>query len=113
MVTPRYIPDRGDVVWLNFSPQQGREQAHRRPAVVISPKLYNEKARLALLCPITSQIKGYPFEVPISERRVRGAILADQVRSLDWRARNASFIQRVKPATLSDVQEKLLTLIAA
>ena len=112
MVKQRYIPERGDIVWIDFNPQKGREQANRRPAIVLSPRFYNEKVQLALLCPITSQVKGYPFEVSINERRISGVILADQVRSIDWRMRNVSFIQRAKPLILSQVQEKLLTLIA-
>ena len=85
-----YIPDRGDVVWITFNPQAGHEQAGRRPAVVLSPKAYNSKVGLALLCPITSQVKGYPFEVAIPDGLpVNGVILSDQVKSLDWKARNA------------------------
>jgi len=85
-----YVPDRGDVVWITFNPQAGHEQSGRRPAVVLSPKAYNGKVRLALLCPITSQIKGYPFEVAIPDGLpVNGVILSDQVKSLDWKARNA------------------------
>jgi mRNA interferase MazF len=85
-----YIPERGDVVWITFNPQAGHEQAGRRPAVVLSPKTYNSKAGLALLCPITSQVKGYPFEVSLPEGLpVSGVVLSDQVKSLDWKARNA------------------------
>jgi len=85
-----YIPDRGDIVWIIFNPQAGHEQAGRRPALVLSPKAYSGKVRLALLCPITSQIKGYPFDVLIPDGLpVNGVILADQVKSLDWKARNA------------------------
>jgi mRNA interferase MazF len=85
-----YIPERGDVVWISFNPQAGHEQAGRRPAVVLSPKAYNGKVGLALLCPITSQVKGYPFEVAIPEGLpVSGVILSDQVKSLDWQARKS------------------------
>jgi mRNA interferase MazF len=85
-----YVPERGDVVWITFNPQAGHEQAGYRPAVVLSPKTYNGKVGLALLCPITSQIKGYPFEVEVPEGlSVNGVILSDQVKSLDWKARNA------------------------
>ena len=85
-----YIPERGDVVWITFNPQAGHEQAGRRPALVLSPKAYNGKVGLALLCPITSQVKGYPFEVGIPEGMpVNGAILSDQIKSLDWRACHA------------------------
>ena len=85
-----YVPERGDIVWITFNPQAGHEQAGRRPAVVLSPKAYNGKVGLALLCPITSQIKGYPFEVALPEGLpVGGVILSDQVKNLDWKARNA------------------------
>ena len=83
------VPERGDVVWLNFDPRRGREQAGRRPALVLSPRAYNDKVGLAIVCPITSQKKGYPFEVDIPDGHgVTGVILADQVKSLDWRKRN-------------------------
>ena len=83
------VPERGDVVWLDFTPQRGHEQAGRRPALVLSPRAYNDKVGLAIVCPITGQKKGYPFEVDIPDGHgVTGVILADQVRSLDWRARN-------------------------
>lgn len=85
----RYVPDRGDVVWLAFSPQAGHEQAGWRPALILSGRAYNQKAGLALACPITSQIKGYPFEVRIDAGPIHGAVLADQVRCVDWRARAA------------------------
>ena len=89
MVT-RYVPERGDVVWLNFTPQAGHEQAGHRPALVLSPAAYNGKTGLMLCCPITSQVKGYPFEVQLSpDAGVRGVVLSDQVKSLDWRARQA------------------------
>jgi len=90
-VVKRYVPERGDVVWLNFTPQAGHEQAGHSPAVVLSPAAYNGKTGLMLCCPITSQVKGYPFEVPLdSAGGVQGVILSDQVKSLDWRARGAS-----------------------
>ncbi len=86
----RYVPSRGDLVWLNFTPQAGHEQAGHRPALVLSPAPYNDKAGLMLCCPITSQAKGYPFEVLLSpDAPVRGAVLSDQLRSVDWRARKA------------------------
>ena len=89
----RYVPARGDAVWITFNPQAGHEQAGRRPALVLSPSSYNGKVGLAILCPITSQIKGYPFEVTIpSGSKLGGVILADQVKSLDWRFRKAEFI---------------------
>jgi mRNA interferase MazF len=88
-----YVPDRGDAVWLSFNPQTGHEQAGRRPALVLSPASYNGKVGLAIFCPITNQIKGYPFEVVIpSGLKVTGAVLSDQVKSLDWHARRAELL---------------------
>ena len=111
MVRP-YAPDRGDVVWLDFDPQSGHEQAGRRPAFVISPRAYNEKVGLALFCPITSQVKGYPFEVAIPKgTKVRGVVLCDQVKSLDWRARNATFIAVLPRSSTDAVLKTLRTLI--
>jgi mRNA interferase MazF len=108
-----YLPVRGDAVWITLNPQAGHEQAGRRPAVVLSPAAYNSKVGLAILCPITSQIKGYPFEVVVpSGLAVRGAILSDQVKSLDWRVRNASFICALPPATIAEVLQKLNTLLS-
>ena len=89
-----YIPDTGDIVWLNFTPHTGNEQAGRRPAVVLSPKAYNSKTGLLVCVPITSQIKGYPFEVLLSGAEVSGAALADQVKNLDWRSRQARYRAR-------------------
>lgn len=107
-----YVPDRGDVVWITLNPQAGHEQAGRRPALVLSPATYNERAGLAILCPITSQIKGYPFEVRIPEGLdVSGVILADQVKSLDWQEREASFLCSVPPVTLQEVLQKLSRLL--
>jgi mRNA interferase MazF len=108
-----YVPDRGDTVWITLNPQAGHEQAGRRPAVILSPSAYNGKVGLAILCPITTQIKGYPFEVVVpSGLAVTGAILSDQVKSLDWRARNASFICALPPATIVEVLQKLSALVS-
>ena len=110
---PAYVPERGDVVWITFNPQAGHEQAGRRPAVILSPGAYNAKVGLALLCPITSQIKGYPFEVVIPPGlRVSGAILADQVKSLDWQARQAEFICALPALTISEILQKVGALLA-
>jgi mRNA interferase MazF len=107
-----YVPDRGDVVWLDFTPQAGHEQAGRRPAVVLSPAAYNKKVGLALLCPITNQVKGYPFEVAIpSGSPVTGVILADQVKNLDWKSRNASRICALDSAIVKEVLRKLSVLL--
>jgi mRNA interferase MazF len=108
-----YFPERGDVVWLSFNPQSGYEQAGRRPALVLSPSAYNRKVGLAILCPITNQIKGYPFEVIIPEGfAVTGAILSDQVKSLDWQARNTELICTLPAETVSQVLKKLELLIS-
>lgn len=114
MVAPQlYVPRRGDVVWLTFNPQAGHEQAGRRPAVVLSPLAYNAKVGLAILCPITSHIKGYPFEVIIPNGLpVIGAILADQVKSLDWQARAAEFICALPLATVSEIFQRIGVLLA-
>jgi mRNA interferase MazF len=107
------IPDRGDAIWLTFNPQAGHEQAGRRPALVLSPAAYNDRAGLALLCPITNQVKGYPFEVAIPDGLdVTGVILSDQVKSLDWRARQAEFIARLSDEVVAEVLAKLGTLLA-
>jgi len=107
-----YWPRRGDVVWLTFSPQAGHEQAGRRPAVVLSPGAYNATVGLAILCPITSQIKGYPFEVVVPDALpVSGVILVDQVKSLDWQARRAEFICTLPPATVSEILQKISVLL--
>jgi mRNA interferase MazF len=105
-------PDQGDVVWINFSPQAGHEQSGRRPAIVLSPAAYNGKVGLALLCPITSRIKGFPFEVAIPPGLpVGGVVLADQVRSLDWRARRAERVCTLPLSAVSEVLAKLATLL--
>jgi mRNA interferase MazF len=107
-----YIPDSGDIVWLQFDPQSGHEQRGHRPALVLSPKAYNEKVGLAIFCPITSQIKGYPFEVVIPEGiEVKGAVLSDQVKSLDWKARNATIICKLPVDKFDEVIKKLKTLL--
>lgn len=107
-----YTPDRGDVVWITLNPQAGHEQAGRRPAVVLSPEAYNARVGLALLCPITSKEKGYPFEVRIpAGLPVSGVILADQLKSLDWRARQAELAARLPPQTTQEIVHKLLVLL--
>lgn len=108
-----YLPNRGDVVWISLNPQTGHEQAGRRPAVVVSPLAYNRKVGLALLCPVTSQIKGYPFEVIIPQGlKLSGAVLSDQVKSLDWRARRAELICTLPRDTIDEVVQKLSTLVS-
>lgn len=112
MSKKQYIPGRGDIIWLTFNPQAGHEQSGRRPAVVISPKSYNEKVGLAILCPITSQKKNYPFEVEIPEGiGVQGVILSDQIKNLDWRIRKAEFIAMLPKEIMREVLAKIEVLI--
>ena len=109
---PAFVPDAGDLIWLTFDPQAGHEQAGRRPALVLSPRSYNQKSGLALLCPITNQIKGYPFEVPLPHGcGASGAILADHLKSVDWNARRAAKIGRIPLPTLEEVLAKLAPLL--
>src|SRR4030042_535361 len=106
------IPDRGDVVRISMNPQAGHEQAGRRTALVLSPAAYNGKVGLAILCPITSQVKGYPFEVAIpASLPVAGVVLSDQAKSLDWKARKAEFLCELPSDTLLEVLQKLGTLL--
>jgi mRNA interferase MazF len=108
-----YVPERGDVVWITLNPQAGHEQAGRRPAVVLSPGAYNGKVGLALLCPVTNQVKGYPFEVLIPEGlAVSGVILADQVKSLDWRAREVELACKLSAETMQEVLQKAAVLLS-
>lgn len=108
-----YIPERGDAVWITLDPQAGHEQAGRRPALVLSPASYNGRVGLALLCPITSQAKGYPFEVALPEGLpVAGVVLADQVKNLDWRVRKATRIGAVPAAAVARVLQRLNALLA-
>lgn len=109
---PVYIPKRGDLIWLDFTPQAGREQAGRRPALVISKDEYNRKVGLLLACPITSRKKGYPFEVQLpAGLPIAGVALADQIRTLDWRVRQAEFISRVDSQTVAEVLARFNALI--
>lgn len=109
-----YVPRRGDVVWLSFDPQAGHEQAGRRPAFVLSPGSYNRKTGLFLACPITSKVKGYPFEVALPDGlAVSGVILADQIKSLDWNVRKAEFAASTSDDVVEDVLALVLPLIGA
>lgn len=111
-MNPVQVPRRGDLVWLDFTPQAGHEQAGRRPALIISPESYNRKTGLALACPITNQAKGYPFEVPLpAGLSVTGVVLSDHIRSIDWRARRAERAGKVDEDTLGEVAGKLNALI--
>lgn len=108
-----YVPERGDAIWLTFNPQAGHEQAGRHPALVLSPAAYNGKVGLALLCPITNQVKGYPFEVALpGDLAVGGVVLADQLKSLDWRARQAEYITRLPDEVVAEVLAKVSTLLS-
>ncbi|MDA2939102.1 endoribonuclease MazF [Acidobacteria bacterium AH-259-A15] len=113
MVVARpYIPERGDIVWLQFNPQAGHEQAGHRAALVISPRTYNRRVGLALFCPLTSQVKAYPFEVVVPPGlKVEGAILSDQIKSLDWRVRKANRICTVPSDVLEETIAKILALV--
>ena len=111
MVNHRYVPDRGDLVWVTLDPVKGHEQKGRRPALVVSPRLYNHKTSLALCCPITMHVKGYPFEVAVAVGDIRGVVLSDHVRTLDWRRRKATHIGIVEATVMAEVEEKLLRLI--
>jgi len=102
-----YVPDKGDIVWLDFDPQAGHEQRGRRPALVISHKLYNEKVGLGIFCPITSKEKGYPFEVSLRGRTIHGCVLCDQVKCLDWKIRNIEFIEK----SHDEVTDRVIELI--
>ena len=112
MVTNSFVPDAGDLVWLTFDPQAGHEQAGRRPALVLSPRIYNQKSGLALVCPVTNQTKSYPFEVPIpSDHGVTGVIMADQLKSTDWRARRAERLGRCPVEVVNEVLARLAPLL--
>ena len=112
MVARAYIPDAGDLVWLTFDPQAGHEQRGRRPALILSPRAYNSKARLAIACPITSQVKGYPFEVPLGPGgKISGVVLADHVKNLDWQAPRVGFEAKASDEIVTDVRERLRVLL--
>ena len=106
-----YVPRKGDLVWLNFSPQTGSEQKGKRPAIVISSGEYNKKTHLAVCCPITSKRKGYPFEVVLDKQKIRGVILTDHLKNLDWKIRKAKFIEKAHPNIVSECIEKIAALI--
>ena len=112
MVARAYVPDAGDLVWLTFDPQADHEQRNRRPALILSPRSYNSKARLAIACPITSHVKGYPFEVPLpASEKISGVVLADLVKNLDWRARRVAFEAKAPADVVTDVRERLRVLL--
>lgn len=107
-----FVPDRGDVVKIDFDPQIGHEQKGRRPALVISPQAYNDKVGLAIVCPITEEVKGFPFEVAVPKRAdLRGVILSDQIKSMDWKARNAARICTLADSIVRDVLDRIAPLL--
>ena len=107
-----YVPEAGDIVWLEFDPQAGREQAGRRSAVVLTPEAYNKKTNLMICCLLTTQIKGYPFEVLVEIDGVQSAILSDQVKSLGWKIRKAKYKNKVNPGVLAEVRAKAKSLLS-
>jgi len=107
----KYIPDRGDIVWLDFNPQLGHEQRGRRPALTLSFREYNEKIGLGIFCPITSKVKGYPFEVEVIGKKINGCVLSDQIKSLDWTERNLEYIEKIENEKLEDVINTILVII--
>jgi mRNA interferase MazF len=112
VVARAYVPDAGDLVWLTFDPQAGHEQRGRRPALILSPRAYNAKARLAIACPITSHVKGYPFEVPLpAGGKIVGAVLADHVKNVDWHVRQVVFEAKAPVDVVTDVRERLRVLL--
>jgi len=107
-----YIPERGDIVWLQFNPRAGHEQGGRRPALVVSPGINNGKVGMALMCPVTSNQKGYPFEVVLpSELKVSGVVLADQIKNLDWRVRRGKFVCKATPEVIEETLDKIRVLL--
>lgn len=103
----RFVPERGDIVWISLSPTSGHEQRGRRPALVLSPAFYNEQNETAIICPITSKQKGHPFEVLVKVNKISGVVLSDQIRIVDWKARKASFVARAGFPVVNEVVEKI------
>ena len=113
MVAGEGTPARGDLVWISLTPQAGHEQAGRRPALVVSPLEYNTRVGLALMCPITTRVKGYPFEVALPDHlEISGVVLADQIRSLDWRTRDAQVATTAPEELTAEVLGKLNALLS-
>ena len=111
MIRKEYVPERGDIVWIDFSSTRGHEQASIRPALALSRRVYNQKTGLMIVCAMTSHVKGYPYEVLVHEKKIDGAILVDQIRSVAWKQRKARFIQKVSQSVIDEVEEKLTTLL--
>lgn len=111
MVGKHYIPDTGHVVWVDFDPTKGHEQKKRRPALVLSSEIFNSKTNMMFVCPVTSSKKNYPFEVSLKTKKVSGAILADQLRTLDWTVRNVEYIATASPSVVKAVKENITTIL--
>lgn len=112
MVAREYVPDAGDLIWIDFTPQAGREQAGRRPGLVLSPASYNTRTSLAIVCPVTSHVKGYPFEVVLPKgAKLQGALLSDHMKSLDWRQRHAERAGKASEAVMEQVRARLAALL--
>ncbi len=112
MVATTYVPDRGDILWLDFTPHAGHEQGGHRPGLVVSPRSYNEQSSLAVFCPITSRVRNRPWEVPLPTTGVvTGVVLADQIRSLDWIVRDGQFAMKAPPQIMAEMESKLAPLL--
>jgi mRNA interferase MazF len=110
MVVP-YVPEAGDIAWLDFDPRAGREQGRRRPALVLTDQAYNRASGLVVVCPLTSKRKPYPFALPVAIDKVEGAVLVDHLKSMDWKARKAAFHSKAQPALLSNVRAYIAVLL--
>lgn len=107
MVAAPYCPKKGDIIWISFQPQSGREILKRRPALVLSPTAYNQRARLCVICPLSSRPPRHLFEIAITLQGKQGAVVVDQIKSLDWHSREAEFIEKAKKSIVKEVQERL------
>ncbi|HKI26597.1 MAG TPA: type II toxin-antitoxin system PemK/MazF family toxin [Candidatus Sulfotelmatobacter sp.] len=107
----QYVPDVGDIAWLDFDPQAGREQGRRRPALVLTDRAYNRASGLVVVCPLTSKRKPYPFALPVTVDKVEGAVLVDHLKSMDWEARNVAFHSKADPALLNKVRAYVTVLL--
>ena len=112
MVKKAYVPDRGQVVWVDLNPTKGHEQKNKRPAVVLSPRAYNKKTGLMVAVPVTSYGKGYPFEVELKGKKIKGVVLSDQLRTLDWKARKVTYIENIPIKKVTEVQARVVALLA-
>ncbi len=111
MKSGNYIPERGDIIWISFNPQTGHEQSGHRPALVLSPQIYNSRTGMGLFCPITSRTKNYAFEVKIKSGKIHGVVLSDHIKNLDWTARKIKYIGKVDDKTLQQVTQNIILII--